>query len=246
MNSMKEIRPQTVEQIVGEQKIKNLEVRTVNQWMYRKDLAKGYTIANAKYTHDFRRLRKLLRKNALLLYTLAVELEDRKCSKMMHSAKKQADFCGAVVAELGVKKVEPEHVKLFKKDIAMIENRLERIDLITKENIHLSEFEPFFEHLGDAIDDMDYKELADKARAWNEEHKDIVAKHMEEIKPELDRHAEWIKRKQEARKAEKEAEKQRKKEENAYIKEMRDNHKKHRQEYKRIERTFERYYDGRV
>lgn len=221
------------------------EVRTVNEWIDRHDLEMGYTILNAKFQHDYRRLRRALRKQTKFLFILGIKMGNHRVTKMLASAKKQSQFCAAVLMALNDKKVEGEHFKVFTKDVESIEKRLKQIERITKEDVHLSEWEPFF--LSDEYDeDMDYDEFYEVAKAWNESHKEIVKEHMKEIQPEIDRHNEFLRRKAEKIRAEKEAEKKAKKEQKAYEDEIINNRRKNRQEYRKIERSFERYYEGRA
>lgn len=222
-------------------------VRSVNEWAQRQDLEEGYTIANAKYLRDYSCFASEFRRYALLLYVLSVEMNEYYSRRMMRSAKKQAAYCGAVCMALLEKKVEKQHYKLFERDIDSLERRLEYIEIITKENIHLSEYEPFFNTFGDLFDFCgDEGELAEMARSWNAEHTEEVKKHMEEIRPELERHNEFIKRKKEEKKQKTIAMRKRIRDENDYVKEIKRNKKKNDSETRKIERSFERYYDGRV
>ena len=223
---------------------KDKKIRTVNEWLNRDDLEQGYTIMNAKFRREYSDVYRALRKWAKYLYVLGIEMENYYCTKMMNSARRQSKFCGAVCAEMKTKKVDYEHVKVFEKDIRSLKRRLETIERITNEDIHLSPYEPFFQTIED-VDELDFHELAEMARKWNEEHKDLVEKHMETISPELERHNEFLERKREAIKAEKQAKKEAKKAENKYVKEIKANQKKNRSEYKRLERSFDVYYTGR-
>lgn len=222
---------------------KDNKIKTVNEWLNRDDLEQGYTIMNAKFSREYSDVYRALRKWAKYLYFLGVEMGNYYCTKMMYSARRQSKFCGAVCAEMKTKKVDYEHVKVFEKDIKSLKRRLETIERITNEDIHLSPYEPFFQTIED-VDELDFREIADMARKWNEEHKDLVEKHMEAISPELERHNEFLRRKTEAIKAEKEARKQAKKAEDEYVKEILANRKKHRARSKRVEKSFEKYYRG--
>lgn len=219
-------------------------IKTVNEWLGREDLPEGYTLANAIFRREFNRLRKALAQQTKFLYILGVDMEARYVAKMMWSAKRQAQFCKAVAAELNKKRVEQEHIAIFQKTVNRIERRLETIERITREDIHITKYEPFFkaEVYDKDISDIDFDELKDKADAWISSHKDEVEKHMKEIEPELERYEAFKDRKRNSIKAEKEAKRQKKKDENAYVKELRENAKKHRAEQKRLDKSFEVYY----
>ena len=219
-------------------------VKTVNEWLKRNDLEDGYTIANAHYRREYNRFSKELRKAALYLYVLGVEMKIYYCTKMMYSAKRQSRFCNAVAAELRHKKVDKEHYKAFDRDVKSIERRLETINRIIKEDIHLTEYEPFFEAEVVDYDFTDFKDIPKIAKDWNERHKDLVEKHLNEIKPELERHEKYIQQVAEKRKAEKEYIKQKKKAEDEYVKEIKNNAARNKAEYKKLERSFQRYYEG--
>lgn len=223
-------------------------VKTVNEWLTRTDIEKWFTIANAKFRHDYRRLRVELRKQSAYLYFIGVQMGNHSVTKMMYSTSKQAKFCSSVIYELGQKKVDEENYNVFFKDVKNIENRLKTIERITKENIHLTEYEPFFEAEIYGLDDinLDFEQIPAMAKEWNENHKDEVQKHMEAVAPEIKRHDDFLKKKQDEIKAEKEAKKKAKKEEDDYIREMKKNREKHKKEYNRIERSFEKYYNGGI
>ena len=222
----------------------NIKVKTVNEWLNNDDIPDGFTIANAKYRRDYHRLSTELRRQSLMLYVLGVMMGNYSLTKMMHSAKKQSAFCRAVSAELRHKSIG-DNYDVFEEDVKAIDRRVETIKRITKEDIHLTMYEPFFNSLGDEIYEIeDYKEIPEMANKWNEEHKDIIEKHMMEIQPELERHNEFIRRKTEAIKESKRENKARKKAEDEYVKEIKANEKRNKAEYKKLERSFERYYEG--
>lgn len=228
--------------------IEKKDVKTINQWMECVERENGYTIANAKFKHDYSLLYRRLRKQALILYLMVVDLGITYVSKMMYSAKNQAHYCGAVIKNLEEKKVDKEFIKMFQKNVDQINMRLETINRITKEDIHLTEYEPFFEseEFNKIKDEVDFSEIGNMAREWNKAHKEIVEAHLQAIQPELDRHNKFLEERKAKIKAEKEAEKQAKKEQRDYENEIINNRKKNRQEYERLERSFQRYYEGRA
>lgn len=219
-------------------------IKTVNEWLNRDDLPEGYTLANAIFRREFNRLRKALAQQTKFLYILGVDMEARYVAKMMWSAKRQAQFCKAVAAELNKKRVEQEHIAIFQKTVNRIERRLKTIERITREDIHLTKYEPFFmaEIYGKDMKEIDFEDLKEMADAWNEAYKDVVQKHMDDIQPELERYEAFKDRKRKSIKAEKDAKRQKKKDETAYIKELRENAKKHKAEQRRLDKSFEVYY----
>ena len=222
------------------------KARTVNEWL---DMEKvdGYTIANAKFLREYNYLYRQLRKQALILYCIGVEMQNYYLSKLMYSAKNQARFCSAVCVQMKTKKVESEYATMFEKNVSSTKRRLETIERITKEDIHLTEYEPFFEAViydCDDPKDIDYREIAEMAKKWNEEHADLVRQHLDAIQPEVERHNSHIQRIKEERKKEKEQKKQAKKAEDEYVKEIKRNAQKDKTRQRRIERSFEKYYKG--
>lgn len=69
---------------------------------------------------------------------------------------------------------------------------------------------------------------------------------MDKIRPELENIKAAKKRRAEITKADKEREKRKKKAEDEEIKEMINNEKKFKAENKKMERSFERYYNGKA
>ena len=222
------------------------DIKTTNQWMDCAEIENGFTIVNAKFKHDYSLLYRGLRKQARILYFMVTDLKIKYVAKMMYSAKNQAHYCGAVIKNLEEKKVDKEFIKMFQKNVDQINRRLETISRITKEDIHLTEYEPFFEseEFNKVKDDVDFGEIGNMAREWNKAHEDIVQEHLKKIQPELDRHNKFLEEKRAKIKAEKEAEKQAEKEQRDYENEIINNRKKNRKEYERVERSFERYYSG--
>lgn len=221
----------------------NIECKSVNEWLNRQDLDDGYTIANAKYLREYSYISNELKHYSAILYVLGVKLENHYLTKMMHSAKRQSEFCRAVCAELKHKKVERIHWKLFERDIKSLYRRLETIERITKEDLHLTEYEPFFNTFDDFYGfDGEYEELAQMAKKWNEEHKDEVLAHLENVKPEIERHNAYIQRNVEARKKERLEMRAKRKAENDEVKAIKQNAEKDKKRMKKIERSFEKYY----
>lgn len=215
-------------------------IKTVNEWLDKDYLPKGYTVANAKFKRDYNRIAKSLKIQSAYLYFIGVVMEVYSLTKMMYSAKRQAGFCEMVAHTLDEKRVEPEHAKVFQEDVDILEKRLETITRITKENIHLSEYEPFFEaEIYGHEFDFDFDKLKERAKNWNESHKDEVEKHMMEIHPELKKYGQFKEKRAKAIKAEKEAEKQKKREEKIYVEEILKNEQRHKARQKRIDKSFE-------
>lgn len=215
----------------------------VNEWLDRANLERGYTIANAKYKSDCSKLDKLYGIEASKLYAITVILRITQNAKLFRSVVNQRKFIYSVKRELDNKKVQPIHYKVFDEFIRGCFERIRYVQKITNENIRLSEFGPFFDIYNDWTEDPDT--IAEKAKKWNAEHGEIVRDYMEQIKDERAAIFAAKQRRHEQSKAERNAEKQKKKEEDAYIKEMINNKKKNDAEYKKMERSFQKYYNGR-
>lgn len=221
------------------------EIKTVNQWLDDNSIENGQTMANIHYKHEYERIRIELRRMSSLLYFLVTDLGIHSMAKLMYSAKNQGDYCYSVIIELKYKKVEKEHIPVFSKNREALDERLRWIRKIVRENLHLTEYEPFFlSEVWANLNDIDFKDIKGMADKWNDENKDIVEAHMKEVQPEIDRHKQYVIRAAKKIDAEKAAAKLAKKEEDAYVREMKKNREKNRAEYRRLERTFESHYKG--
>ena len=147
--------------------------------------------------------------------------------------------------ELRKKRVDEELIWLFARDAKSIDERLEWVEKIANENLRLTKYGPFFEQFDAFAFEGEGEELKELADSWNAEHEGIVQKHMEEIRPELEIHEEFLRRKKEKDAAERAARRAARKAEDAEVREIKENAKKNAAAIRKTERMFERYYDGR-
>ena len=221
---------------------------TVNQWLNMRKPQKGFSILNAKYKKAYRTYYRQLSMWAKMLYILGIRCGERSMIKMMYSARDQADYCSAVLILLEENEVLKEHMHFFEDDLKTLRSRMHRIELIANENIYLTKYWPFWQEFKNQNDfeNTPFDDFSELANKWNEQHKEEVEAHMEAVAPEIERHQNFVKGKAQKIKEEKQATKEARKKENAEIREMKENAKKHRAEYRKVERSFERYYQGRA
>lgn len=245
----------------------NKEIVVTNQWLNDEKRKPGATRLNLEFIREFNDLCVEYGKQAMMLYFLNVELGIHYVWRMQKSVVDQRGFIMALIENLKEYQVEKCHEKAFRKDIAKMKARLVQVNRIIREDVHLTEYEPFFDHVSwenlniDALPTAEemkrkiesgettertspYEQLKAQAFEWNEKNRDKVEEHMRKVAPEIERHTKHRQKIAEQAKAEKAAIKAAKKAEDAEVKEMKKNAQKHRSEYKKLERSFERYYKG--
>lgn len=244
------------------------EIHTTNQWLNDEKKKPGATRLNLEFLRELNDLCTEFGKQAMMLYFLNVELKIRYVWRMQKSIVEQRGFIMALIENMKEWQVEKCHEKVFRTDIAKMKARLVQVNRIIREDVHLTEYEPFFDHVSWEslnIDELPtpeemkrkeetgeksartnpYEQLKKQAFEWNEKNKDIVEEHMRKVAPEIERHTKHRQKVAEQLKAEKAAIKAAKKAEDAEVKEIKKNAQKHRSEYKKLERSFERYYNGK-
>lgn len=236
------------------------DVKTVNQWMAI-NKPKGCKLLNVELLREFRSLDTEFSKLNLLLYILMVDLDHRDdFITLFKSTCKQRGYIRSVCGQLKNYQVYKKFETIFRKNIKDIQKRIVHVNKIIKINIRLSELYPYFENNGyeilenptlvmDSWDnetqmfkDAGRKEIISTIKKWNEQHPDIINKHMKEIRPELEAAQ---RRKEEIAafsKAEKKRIKDTQKAENAEYKEIKKNEEEYRKRMKKVNREFESYY----
>lgn len=241
------------------------EIFNTKQWTYDPNRKPGATRLNLEFLRELIDLCDEFGKQAMMLYFLNVELGIHYVWRMQKSVVDQRGYIMALIENLKKYQVEKCHEKAFRRDIGKLKARLVQVNRIVREDVHLTEFEPFFDHVSweslnidelPTTEDMKllkeqgitnertnpYEQLMAQAVEWNEQNKDKVEEHMRKVAPEIERHTKYKQRVKEQLKAEKAAIKAARKAEDAEIKEMKKNAQAHRSRYKKLERSFERYY----
>ena len=236
------------------------DVKTVNQWMMI-NRPKGCLPLNVEMLREFKDISTEFSKINTLLYVLMVDLDKRdEFICLFKSAVKQRNYVELVCSQIKTYQISKRFESIFNKDIKCLRKRLDHVNKIIKINLRLSELYPYFEVNGyDILDDPDVlkdrwddeekvykdsgrKKIISTIKEWNEQHPDIVAKHMEEIRPELEASN---RRRQEIvdnAKAEKKMLKEEKLREKAEYKEMKKNEDEYKKHMRKVNREFETYY----
>lgn len=241
------------------------EIFNTNQWVHDPNRKPGATRLNLEFLRELIDLGDKFGKQAMMLYFLNVELGIHYVWRIQKSVVDQRGYIMVLIENLKKYQVEKCHEKAFRRDIGKLKARLVQVNRIVREDVHLTEFEPFFDHVSweslnidelPTTEDMKllkeqgitnertnpYEQLMAQAFEWNEQNKDKVEEHMRKVAPEIERHTKYKQRVKEQLKAEKAAIKAARKAEDAEIKEMKKNAQAHRSRYKKLERSFERYY----
>lgn len=236
------------------------DVKTVNQWITI-NKPKGCLPLNVDLFREYKDICSEFSKLSTLLYVLMVDLEHRDdfiC--LFRSIVKQRVYIDTVCYALKTYQIQKRFETIFRKNIKELRKRIDHVNKIIKINLRLSELYPYFEEVGyDILDDPDvlkdtwdnenkvFKDagrirIISEIKKWNEMHPDLISKHMEEIRPELEasnrRREEIINN----AKAEKQKIKDEKKKENAEYKEIKKNEEKYKKHMRKVNKEFETYY----
>lgn len=191
-------------------------------------------------------------RNCAMLYFCLNTLKIDDVRTMYLSTMKQREFLKVAKGFLKRYKVEDKWVSTCKADVTKLYNRQSHIWLITRENIRLTEYYPYFQEVGfeklldfnlatyDVSDQLQY--ILEDFKNWKADNQDKVDKHMAEVETEIKARDDFRKRKEADKKAEKEAKKLAKKKADDEVKEIRENNRKFLERERRLEKSFARYY----
>ena len=235
------------------------DVKTVNQWIAI-NKPKGCLSLNVDLLREYKDILYEFGKLNVLLYVLLVDLKQSEFQCLFKSSVKTKNYVDLVCVNLKNFQAQKRFEKMFRNNIKALRKRIDHINKIVRINLRLSDLYPYFEHNGyDILDDPEVlkcgwdsenKRFNDEGRTkiiesikkWNEENPDIVAKYMEEIRPEIEaanrRHEEIVKNAI----AEKKKIKEEKKKELAEYKEMKKNEDEYKKHMRKVNREFETYY----
>lgn len=216
----------------------------------------GCTKANAECVGNINEILAMNARNCAMLYFCIKTLKIDGLNAMYASTMKQKSFYVTAKGFLKHYKLEDKWISNAKSDIAKMYNRQNHIWLITRENIRLTEYYPFFMEIGfeklldfdlatmDVLDQLKY--IADEFETWKSNNKDKIDSHMESVAVEKKALEDIRKKRDEDKKREKEERRLAKKAADDEVKEIRENNKKHMARYKKLEKSFERHYRGGI
>ncbi len=201
--------------------------KTMRTWLHDQDVPAGCTEINVKYLRTLKQLSKELGRAACIGHFLITKLNIQSVNAMMKSAKKQRYLLICICGKLKNSKVTSEWIKTFDHDINMIKDRIKYLDFIISENLRMTEYYPYFKEVGfeklvSFSNDGWHEEnpleyLIPEIEAWNAEHPDEIARHMEETREEREATEALRAKNKAAAKAEKAQRRAEKKAENDYI-----------------------------
>lgn len=229
----------------------------LQDWLNNPKRPKELYKANIEFLRDAKDLLYLIGRNKVLLWFLMVRLNVVEVRALFYSCKKQKELVYAVRAQLKEFGVTSKYIKMFKRELTSIRRRVDYVYQIVIENLRMTEYYPYFQSVGfEVLKDFTYNhsfengtELEDELIAdiakWNSEHQEEIAAYMDSIKEEKENMERLRAKNKEDKKREKEEAKRAKAEIIAFEKESARIRKQQRNEYKKLERSFERYYNGK-
>lgn len=225
----------------------------INDWLQDPNAPKTLTHRNTVYVRECRQIEKEFSRIIIVAYFMLSKLGMGGVRQIHKSAVNQKSFVIAVRLHLKEVGVEPKYYKVFKDDFDSIHARINHAFNMLIENLKLTEYYPYFAHVGfERLVDWSYDYPDDNEKAndqllteiekYNAEHSEEIAKHMEEtreVRENLERRRRQI---LEQKKEEKRKEKEKKRQEKEEIKEMKENARKHRAEELKIDRSLNHLY----
>ena len=240
--------------------MKKEDIKRVNDWINWNQRKPGATKLNVKYLREYNDIRAEFARARIKLYFLLCDLRITYVKTMFISTRKQLEFIYAVRGALREYQLTPYFEPLFAKDVKLLRYRIEHINRIVDEDIHLTEYEPFFNEVGIDVTWIDkipnraeveakgkenlLSEIGQAAKKWNEEHPDIVKDHMEKVKPEIEQYEAYKQRIKDAQDEERKKKREEKKAITAEVNEIKKNAKARRGYQKKVDQSFEVYYTG--
>jgi len=224
--------------------------KDISSWMKDNKVPKGATKANARYLLELREMLDVYAKNNSMLYFLVTKLGLESCRTLLNSSIKQKMMIVAADKHLLKYAVTSEWVPVFKRNIDALKKRCGYIGTIIKENIWLTEYYPYFDsrdfdillEFDKEFGDAELEYIVGDFEKFKEDHQDLIDKHMELVKPEIERHENFIKRRDEKQKEEKRYVREIERLEKAREKQIKKEVSKNDLKDKRMERSFEQYY----
>ena len=227
-------------------------VKDLKEWLNDSSRKKGFNKYNLYFLREFKQADVEFAVNNQLLYFLVVKAGVFDNSRMMVSGRKQRNLINVSIRDLKTYELRDTDIPMFKKTLKSLKKRIIWVTTITKENIRLTKYHPYFEAVGyerlieyawNKCGDPDLKweeELLEEIEEYNNEHQELIEEHLASVAKEIEIRDSARKKRAEATKAEKEMAKLAKKVERDEIKEM----KKYRHQYEVRERKLYREIEG--
>lgn len=227
--------------------------KDIKDWLNDNKRELGVNSLNVACLREFKGINQELGRIGVINFFLLVKLDITDVRVMMNSAKKQRRLVQAVCKDLKKYKVSIDYKSAFEYSIKKLKERLRHSFFITKENVRMTEYYPYFEQVGfDKLltfeirfaeeEDTPIDYLVEEIEAWNKEHKDEVKAHVESVREEKEITEKFRKEKQEKTKQDKKLDRDKAREqekyENMIIKGQQDNLKRIRQQKEYDEKHY--------
>ena len=201
--------------------------KQVNDWLNDEKREEGVNKLNVIYLREFKGLDKELAKMSTLAYFLLTKLDMQEVRTMMQSVRKQRNLVFAICNDLKKYKVPKDYKTIFDLDVKKIQDRVDYVFKMLKENLRFTEYFPFFEEVGfDVLLKFDTKYssdyctpldgLVDEFTNWKSTHENEIMKHLDSIKEEKEVAEKHRKEVGEKEKEERKKERQEKKKQKEY------------------------------
>lgn len=227
-------------------------------WTSDKKLTGKMTRYNVEYLRVYKDLRSQMGRNISIMFFCITKLGLNNMRSMFKSGIKQKDHFTFMIFELKRRELPQYYVELFDFVTNKYQERINRMWLILKENIYLTEYYPFFEKCGyEVLGDfeLDYetvanggaveklKHIIDEFNKFKEENPSIIEEHLKTVAPVIEKYEKRKKDIAESEKQEKRLARELEKKERAFEKECESNHARYRKRMKQIDST---YYNNKV
>lgn len=225
------------------------------EWIDDKKVPKGkMSKYNLIYLREYKDILAEYKKYSAMLFFILVVMKIDMVRQMFNSCNNTKKYIFRIICELKEKMVTTDYVPHFNSNIEMLRNRLETMDRIIKEDLFLTEYYPYvmekgfdifkdFENNGNSLEQL--QPIIDDFECWKTENQDKLKAHIVEMEKQKEIYLAHRKKVEEQEKAEKKARKLAQKAANDEVKEIKRNNEKYRKEYMRLERSLNRYYEGK-
>lgn len=229
----------------------NIYGKDIKRWLDDPKRIPGTNSKNVAYLRAYKQVLQEFGRVRVLLYLLIVRLKVDDVRAMLISSGKQQRLIRHICKDLKAYEVTQEWERCFKTTLTSMHRRCEHIFCICKENLKLTEYHPYFAAVGyeklidftnnyigmeDADQEKMVGELLAEIEAYNTEHADEIAAHMEAVRPEIEARDAWREKIVAEAKARKQAARTARKEEREELKQM----EKYRKEDERRKRKINR------
>ena len=221
----------------------------ITAWMELKNKPKGVNKYNIEFLRKIKECDNAFAKLSVMNFFLMNNYDLANCRIMMSSTAKERKLFYAVRCSLKEYEVTPEWVKPIRYNIKKIQERIEHVKLITKENLKLTDLYPYFEAHGfDILTDFETKFsstsetpldiLISMIDEWNTKHQDEITRHMEMIKGEKAAYEHRLERKRQMEEKQKRIVREMAQEDKAIERLAKKEKHKREVDEKKVERTF--------